>query len=59
MSVLRKMEALMSKFIEKVQNTKWITLATILLVGGCATIEGAGKDIEAAGEAVQEAADSE
>lgn len=49
----------MSKFIEKVQNTKWIILATILLVGGCATIEGAGKDIEAAGEAVQEAADSE
>lgn len=31
----------------------------LLLSAGCATIEGAGKDIEAAGEAVQDAADNE
>ncbi|WP_422121167.1 entericidin A/B family lipoprotein [Neptunicella marina] len=33
-------------------------LLTLLLgLAGCATIEGAGKDIESAGEAVQDAAD--
>ncbi|MFW8591602.1 entericidin A/B family lipoprotein [Glaciecola sp. 2405UD65-10] len=31
----------------------------ITLAAGCATIEGAGKDIETAGEAVQDAADGE
>jgi predicted small secreted protein len=49
----------MNKYIEKVKNIRWLLLASLLLAGGCATIEGAGKDIEAAGEAVQEAADSE
>ncbi|MGS2719038.1 entericidin A/B family lipoprotein [Paraglaciecola aestuariivivens] len=29
----------------------------MLTLGACATIEGAGKDLEAAGEAVQDAAD--
>jgi predicted small secreted protein len=33
-------------------------ISTILLATGCATIEGAGKDIESAGEKIQEAADS-
>lgn len=38
---------------------KNIAISLTLLVGlaGCATIEGAGKDIESAGEAVQDAAD--
>lgn len=31
----------------------------LLSMSGCATIEGAGKDIEKAGEAVQDAADGE
>ena len=31
----------------------------LLLSAGCATIEGAGKDLEAAGEAVQDAANNE
>lgn len=31
----------------------------LLAAAGCATIEGAGKDIESAGEAVQDAADGE
>tara|TARA_R110000868_G_scaffold201174_8_gene448757 strand:- start:1501 stop:1644 length:144 start_codon:yes stop_codon:yes gene_type:complete len=37
---------------------KTLALGTVLLIGlaGCATIEGAGKDIESAGEAVQDAA---
>ena len=30
----------------------------LLAAAGCATIEGAGKDIERAGEAVQDAADN-
>ncbi|WP_250207393.1 entericidin A/B family lipoprotein [Alteromonas oceanisediminis] len=36
-------------------------LATMLMLSaaGCATVEGAGKDIESAGEAVQDAADGE
>ncbi|ASP47769.1 entericidin A/B family lipoprotein [Cognaticolwellia beringensis] len=37
------------------------SIITVLLLsialGACATIEGAGKDIESAGEAVQDAAD--
>jgi predicted small secreted protein len=33
------------------------TLALALLVQGCNTMQGAGKDIEEAGEAVQDAAD--
>lgn len=33
--------------------------ALLLASAGCATIEGAGKDIESAGEAVQDAADGE
>jgi predicted small secreted protein len=41
--------------------TKIKSILTILLLssalGACATIEGAGKDIESAGEAVQDAAD--
>jgi predicted small secreted protein len=37
---------------------KTLVLAALLLIAlaGCATIEGAGKDIESAGEAVQDAA---
>jgi predicted small secreted protein len=37
---------------------KTLLLGTALLIGlvGCATMEGAGKDIESAGEAVQDAA---
>jgi predicted small secreted protein len=31
----------------------------LLLVAGCATLEGAGEDIESAGESVQDAADGE
>jgi len=31
----------------------------LLLAIGCATIEGAGEDVESAGEAVQDAADGE
>lgn len=35
-----------------------ILLSTLLLLSvGCATIEGAGKDIEAAGEKIQESAE--
>ncbi len=37
----------------------WIFLLCILGATGCATIDGAGKDIESAGEAVQDAADTE
>ncbi|MFT4939505.1 MAG: putative small secreted protein [Paraglaciecola sp.] len=38
-----------------------LVLLTILLftLGGCATMEGVGKDVESAGEAVQDAADGE
>jgi len=39
----------------------WICLVTLLtiawLTAGCNTIEGAGKDLEAGGEAIQDAAD--
>jgi predicted small secreted protein len=39
----------------------WICLATLLtiacLAAGCNTIHGAGKDIEAGGEAIQKASD--
>jgi predicted small secreted protein len=40
------------------QFIKTIVLGLIMLIGlaGCATIDGAGKDIESAGEAVQDAA---
>ena len=31
----------------------------LLLTAGCATIDGAGKDIESAGEAIQDAANNE
>lgn len=43
--------------------SKYKTVTTILLscllvlAAGCATIEGAGKDIESAGEAIQDAAE--
>lgn len=44
-------------------KTKTLIAATLscllLMSAGCATIEGAGKDIEKAGEAVQDAADGE
>nr|WP_136250482.1 entericidin A/B family lipoprotein [Ningiella ruwaisensis] len=33
-------------------------LCVLMILGGCATIEGAGEDIENAGEEVQDAADS-
>lgn len=37
--------------------TKFITTAALLFaLGACATIEGAGEDIEAAGEAISEEA---
>lgn len=35
-----------------------LMLMTLLLVSGCNTIQGAGKDIEQGGEAVQRSADS-
>lgn len=35
-----------------------LILMTLLLVSGCNTIQGAGKDIEQGGEAVQRSADS-
>ncbi|MGE6607503.1 entericidin A/B family lipoprotein [Halomonas sp. NPDC076908] len=35
-----------------------LMLMTLLLVIGCNTIQGAGKDIEQGGEAVQRSADS-
>jgi len=34
-----------------------IALGTMLAVVGCNTVEGAGKDLESAGEAIQDAAD--
>jgi predicted small secreted protein len=38
-----------------------LLLLTLFLVGmtGCATVEGVGKDVEKAGEAVQDAADND
>ncbi|MBC3767437.1 entericidin A/B family lipoprotein [Neptunicella marina] len=38
-------------------STSVMLLTLLLGLAGCATIEGAGKDIESAGEAVQDAAD--
>lgn len=45
-------------------DTRWLkwmglslVLAGMLALGACNTMEGAGKDVEAAGEAVQDAAD--
>lgn len=35
-----------------------LMLMTLLLVSGCNTIQGAGKDIEQGGEALQRSADS-
>jgi entericidin B len=32
-------------------------LATVLLLSGCNTVEGAGKDVKATGQAVEKAAD--
>ncbi|WP_438865447.1 entericidin A/B family lipoprotein [Neptunicella sp.] len=44
----------------KIVNKKSLVHSTliilVLMLGACATIEGAGKDIESAGEAVQDAA---
>ncbi len=34
-----------------------LVLFTMLILGACATIEGVGKDIEKAGEKIQEAAE--
>lgn len=34
-----------------------LILFTLMTLGGCATIEGVGKDLEKAGEKIQEAAD--
>jgi len=34
-----------------------LALMSAMVLGGCNTVEGAGKDIEAAGEEVQDAAD--
>lgn len=47
--------------MSKTMKTMGIVSSVLLLLlsAGCATIEGAGKDIEAAGEAVQDAADNE
>ena len=36
-----------------------ICAAGLLLAAGCATLEGAGEDIESVGESVQDAADGE
>ena len=35
----------------------FIALGCMILLGGCNTMEGAGKDIERTGEAIQDAAD--
>ena len=35
----------------------FLLLLGLLFTGGCATVEGAGEDIEAAEESIQEAAD--
>jgi predicted small secreted protein len=47
--------------INKAFHSTLKSLLSVLLVtaalGGCATIEGVGKDVESAGEAVQDAAD--
>jgi entericidin B len=32
----------------------WMAIGLMLIVAGCETIEGAGQDIEAAGEAITE-----
>ncbi|WP_074499190.1 MULTISPECIES: entericidin A/B family lipoprotein [Thalassotalea] len=46
-----------SKLLIKLQSVLMLTIFAIS-VSACATIEGAGKDIESAGEAVQDAADN-
>lgn len=46
-----------SKLLIKIQSILMLTIFAIS-VSACATIEGAGKDIESAGEAVQDAADN-
>lgn len=47
--------------MNKNSTTRSLALVLAVLLGssvvGCATIEGAGKDIESAGEAIQDAAD--
>ncbi|WJG11034.1 entericidin A/B family lipoprotein [Aliiglaciecola sp. LCG003] len=43
---------------KKLKNLFIIAIVTASL-GACATIEGVGKDVESAGEAVQDAADGE
>jgi entericidin B len=42
----------------KKQNISLLLLSVFLIsLSGCATMEGVGKDVESAGEAVQDAAD--
>ena len=45
----------MSTLSSKIKST-FILLVLVATFGACATIEGAGKDIESAGDAVQDAA---
>lgn len=49
-------------FTTKTLRTRYMMILMAFLVTavtGCATIEGAGKDVESAGEAVQDAADGD
>ena len=39
-----------------VSGASAFALATVLAIGGCNTVEGAGKDLESAGEAISEEA---
>lgn len=50
------MEMLHSKSLKHALLAILIT-ASFGILGGCATIEGAGKDIQSAGEAVEEGAE--
>ena len=50
------MEMLHSKSIKHVLFAM-LFVASCGILGGCATIEGAGKDIQSAGEAVEEGAE--
>jgi predicted small secreted protein len=48
--------------IVKIRNvtaifTKLFVVLSIIVSSGCATLEGAGEDIEQAGESIQDAAD--
>ena len=52
------MEILDSKSLKHAFLAMIIT-ASFGVLGGCATIEGAGKDIQSAGEAVEEGAEDE